>query len=67
MTDLLPQDEVKRITKLVQPAAQARALRKMGYIVLDWNPRGEVRALATHPQDPLLKLAEHDEVVLNLP
>jgi len=46
---LLTDQQVREITDLQRPSAQARKLRELGYIVLGYSARGRVRALAEHP------------------
>jgi hypothetical protein len=54
MTDFLTQEQVRRISGYVQPSSQERKLREMGYVVIPRSAKGEVRAFATHPKDPLV-------------
>ena len=59
--DLLSEEEIRDLTDLKQPAAQARKLRELQYVVIGFSARGKVRALKQHP------LSQHpeDRVVLN--
>jgi len=48
----LTDEEIEQITGLVQPAAQARKLRELGFVVIGFSARGRVRALSEHPARP---------------
>jgi hypothetical protein len=49
---LLDSAQIREITQLQRPKAQARKLRELGFIVIGFSARGEVRALADHPMAP---------------
>lgn len=62
--NVLTESEVKSLTDLVQPKAQARKLRELGYIVIGFSAKGRVRALAEHPAEA--KIRPSETVRLNL-
>lgn len=67
MSTHLTQDQVIEYTGRTRADAQERALRNLGYIVIGRNPRGQVQALAMHPNDPRLKASnDHHAVALDL-
>lgn len=47
---LLNESQIRQITELRKPTAQAKKLRELGFVVLGFSARGKVRALAQHPQ-----------------
>ena len=46
---LLRERQIRDITELQRPKAQAKKLRELGFVVLGFSARGRVRALAEHP------------------
>lgn len=66
MSALMSQNQILEITGYSQQTAQERSLKELGYIVLGRSANNKVRALDTHPQDPLLLAVQGDRVVLDL-
>lgn len=66
MSDTLTQDQIVEITGYVRATPQQRVLRELGYVVLGCDGRGRVKALANHPNDPMIKNSTTESVRLNL-
>lgn len=66
MSQYLTESEIHDATDMKRPTAQERVLRQLGYVVLGRTPKGKVKCLALHPDDPRLKAMGQEAVNLDL-